>query len=124
MKKVICFLISFVLLIVGSSIVSNYLDERFYGKGWKENRLAYANEARAGEIQDDSEWHYQHWMKRKEELNYRVIFTFPDYDKKTTKLVVVHDKVNDMFCYVLENRPYNFKTGLNCFPGWYIRRQK
>lgn len=107
----IVFLITWLIIVVVGGQFSMYLDSKFYG------------EARAEQVEnwDDSQYHYEMMLYRKAQLNYQVIFTFPDYDNDTTRLVVVYHPENDMHCYVLENRPYNFKTGLNCFPGWYIR---
>jgi len=109
--NVLVYIVCVILFLFSAPILSGYLDSKFYGY------------ARAEEVEnwDDSERHWENWLKRKAELEYREIFTFPDTDNKRTNLVVVHDLVNDMYCYVLENRPYNFKTGLNCFPGWYVR---
>ncbi len=114
MKNVIVFLLCFLTYVIVGSQINMWFDSKYYyGK-------AYAEE----ENYDDSQYHYDMMMQRKAALKYRVIFTFPDVDKKTTKVAVVYDNVNDVYCYVLENRPYNFKTGLNCFPGWYIRKLK
>ena len=100
-------IISFVLLLD----LSNYLDSKFYG---------YAR-AEQAENWDDSEWHWLNQQKRIQDMNPHVVYTFPDYDNDDTRLLVIHHQELDMYCYVLENKPYNFKTGLNCFPGWHIR---
>jgi hypothetical protein len=103
----------YVVIVFAGTSLSMYLDSKFYGH-------ARAEEAAAA-TDDDSQWHYEHWMKRKADLNYRVVYVFPDETKKITRLMVVYDPVLDMYCYTLQNRPYYFKTGLNCHPGWYIR---
>ncbi len=110
-KMYFLYVVFLALIFVGLLDFSMYLDSKFYGY------------ARAEQVEnwDDSQYHYEMMLYRKAQLNYQVIFTFPDYDNDTTRLVVVYHLENDMHCYVLENRPYNFKTGLNCFPGWYIR---
>jgi len=97
----------YIVTVFAGTSLSMYLDSKFYGNVYAE------------EVQDDSEWHFNHWMQRKADLNYRVVFEFPEIDK-TTKLVVVHDPVHDVFCYTLQNKPYYFKTGLNCFPRWML----
>jgi len=117
LKLVLGVCILYLFVVFGGTGLMMYLDSKFYG-----------NARAAEEIQDDSEYHYNTWMQWKAEIaekaKYRVVYVFPDDDDKLTKLTVVHDPVLDMYCYSLKNRPYQFKTGLNCFPGWYIRGTK
>lgn len=101
----------YILVIFGGTALSMYLDNQFYGE-----RIVYAE----NETQDDSQYHYEMMMQRKADLQHRVVFVYPDDDKKRTKLVVVHDPVWDVYCYTLQNKPYYFKTGLNCFPRWML----
>jgi len=121
MKKVICFLISFVLLVFCSSILGNYLDEKFYGENWKEARLVHANKSR-GEQPFNPDTQTVMGPNGKE-YEVRIIAYIPKIDDEP-KLMVVHDKELDMYCYTNQNDPYYIVTGLNCFPGWYIRNEK
>jgi len=108
LKLVLTVCAIYIVVVFSGTWLGMYLDSKFYGT------RVYAND-----VQDDSEWHFKYWEQRKAALNYRIVFEFPEEDK-TTKLVVVHDPVWDVYCYTLQNKPYYFKTGLNCFPRWVL----
>jgi hypothetical protein len=97
-KSILIIVLLWIFVVSAGTSLSMYLDSKFYG------------DVHAEEVQDDSK------------SQYRVVYVFPQNDK-ISKLVVVHDPVWDVYCYTLQNRPYYFKTGLNCFPGWYIRNE-
>jgi hypothetical protein len=121
MKKVICFFIAFAFLVAFGTKLSMMLDDKYYGKGWRENRIAYAKKVKSGKKAWNGDTQTVTGPNGKE-YEVRIIAYIPKIDDEP-KLMVVHDKELDMFCYTNQNDPYYIVTGLNCFPGWYIRNE-
>ncbi len=121
MKKVICFFIAFALFVAFGTTLSMKLDDKFYGEGWRENRLLYAKAKKSSEKDWDADVQKVIGPNGKE-YEVRIIAYIPKVDDEP-KLVVMHDKELDMYCYTNQNDPYYIVTGLNCFPGWYIKNE-
>ncbi len=107
----------YIVTILSVTTLSNYLDEQFYGKGWKENRLVYAKKVKKDEV----------WNKdiqkvigpNGKEYEVKIIAYIPKIDDEP-KLIRVHDPEFDVYCYTNQNDPYYMITGLNCYPKWIL----
>jgi hypothetical protein len=117
MKKLICFVLMFFLLVICGTTFSNYLDEKFYGKNWKEVRLVHANKSR-GEQPFDPDTQTVVGPNGKE-YTVKIIAYIPKIDDEP-KIIRTHDKEFDVYCYTNQNDPYYMITGLNCFPRWIL----
>jgi hypothetical protein len=117
MKKLICFFISFALLVAFGTTLSMKLDDKFYGEGWRDNRIAYAKKVKSSEKWDAD---IQKVIgPNGKEYEVKIIAYIPKIDDEP-KLIRVHDPEFDVYCYTNQNDPYYMITGLNCYPKWML----
>ncbi len=114
LKTVVIICAIYILAVFGGTALSMYLDGQFYGTLMRYPEV-HAKEKQTGDTQTVI-------GPNGKKYTVRIVSYIPKIDDEP-KLMVIHDKELDMYCYTNQNDPYYIVTGLNCYPGWYIKNE-